>query len=161
MTKAKHDESQKKIDELESQLKRTLADYQNLEKRTIEERRELIKSASKGLILRLLPTLDTLILAKQHVKDEGLDLSVKQFTDALKNEGVEKIQTIGQNFDPNTMEAVETRQGEEGKVLDEARAGYLMNGKVLRPAQVVVGKAKIDQKEKEEAKEEMQRGDYM
>jgi len=52
-------------------------------------------------------------------------------------------------------------EGEEGKVLSEVRAGYLLNGEVLRPAQVKVGKKEIDQKVEEEAKKEEQRGDYV
>ena len=54
--------------ELEDQLKRVLADYQNLEKRTAEEKQELVKSANRGLILRLLPALDTLVIAQKNKK---------------------------------------------------------------------------------------------
>ncbi len=161
--KSKIDESNKseQIENLENQVKRTLADYQNLEKRVAEERKDWIKNSNKNLILRLLPTLDTIMLAQKHVEDQGLRLSVQQFLDALKLEGVEKIKTEGEQFDPVRMEAVEVSLGEEGKVLSEVRAGYLLNGEVLRPAQVKVGKSKIDEKAEEEAKQEEQRGDYM
>lgn len=154
-------EEQEKVQELENRLKRTLADYQNLEKRQAVERRDWIKNSNKNLLLRLLPALDTLNLAKQHVEDEGLKLSIQQFQDALKSEGIERIETEDRQFDPKTMEAVEVGQGEEGMVLSEIRAGYLLNGEVLRPAQVKVGKRQIDQKAEEEAKKEEQRGDYM
>lgn len=161
----KHDEKEahksEEIENLENQVKRTLADYQNLEKRVAEERRDWIKNSNKNLILRLLPTLDTLNLAQKHVEDQGLKLSVQQFLNALQAEGVEKIKTEGEQFNPALMEAVEVVSGEEGKVLSEIRAGYTINGEVLRAAQVKVGKKEIDQKAEEEAKQEEQRGDYM
>jgi molecular chaperone GrpE len=131
---------QKKVEELEDQLKRTLADFQNREKRIIEERQEWIKSASRDLIIRLLPVLDTLILANQHDKSEGLNISAQQFLDVLKTEGVEPIKTEGKDFDPILMECVQTEEGKEGKVLEEIRSGYTLNEKVIRPALVKVGK---------------------
>lgn len=128
------------IEQLESQLKRSLADYQNLEKRTAEERVSWIRKANKDLILRLLPILDTLILANAHVQNEGLGLSIKQFLDILRNEGVEKIETVGQDFNPSTMEGVGTIEGEEGKVVQEVRLGFKYEDEsVIRPAQVLVG----------------------
>jgi molecular chaperone GrpE len=125
---------------LENQLKRALADYQNLEKRVVNEKSEWIKLANKGLLLRLLPALDNLILAEKHTQDEGTRLSINQILSAFKEEGVDKIETIGLDFDPNLMEAVHTTIGEEGKVIEEVRTGYTLFNQVLRPAQVAVGK---------------------
>lgn len=135
-------ELKQKIEDLENQNKRILADYQNLEKRVAEERQEWILKANKDLLLHLLPVLDTLILAEKHIKvgDEGLSLGIKQFQDLLKNENVERIETLGKNFDPNLMECIESIEGEEGKVLEEIRVGYTLYDKVLRVAQVKVGK---------------------
>jgi len=139
----KHD---KKIEnqelELENQLRRALADYQNLEKRITEERSSWIRTANKSLILKLLPVLDNLLLAKKHISDEGLNLSVQKFLDILAEEDIEQIETTGRDFDPNTMECVSVVEGEENKVLEEIRAGFSINGETLRPAQVVVGYAK-------------------
>ena len=126
--------------QLENNYKRAIADYQNLQRRTQEEKINWIKSASKDLILKMLPVLDTLILANKHLQDKGLDLSIDQFLKVLKEEGVEKIETIGKDFDPNLMEAITTQVGEDGKVLEEIRAGYRLYDQVLRTAQVVVGK---------------------
>ena len=125
---------------LENQLKRALADYQNLEKRVSSEKSEWIKLANKGLLLRLLPALDNLGLAEKHTQDEGVKLSISQILSAFKEEGIEKIETVGKDFDPNLMEAVSTTEGEEGKVVEEVRSGYTLFGQVLRPAQVMVGK---------------------
>lgn len=134
------EELTKKIEELDNKYKRALADYLNLEKRVAQEQRDWIIKANKQLILQLLPILDTLMLAGEHVQDESLPLSIKQFLDILKSEGVQRIETIGQEFNPKTMQCVETVEGEEGKVMSEIRAGFLMQDEVLRAALVRVGK---------------------
>ena len=126
---------------LENQLKRALADYQNLEKRIAEEKGIWLKVANKNLLLKLLPGLDSLLLAQKHTQDEGVKIAVKHFIDSLEQEGVKKIETIGRAFDPNLMEAITTQEGEDNKVIEEVRAGYLLFDQVLRPAQVIVGKS--------------------
>ena len=134
------DEKQKEFANIENQLKRALADYQNLEKRVAEEKISWIRLANKDLLLRLLPGLDSLLLAQIHTQDEGVKVSIKHFLDILQEVGVEKIESLGKDFDPKFMEAVTTREGEEGKVVEEVRSGYTLNGAVLRPSQVIVGK---------------------
>ncbi len=145
----KKDELKQKYEELENLLKRTLADYQNLEKRVAEDREQWLKTANKQLLLRLLPALDGLMLAEKHTKDQGVALSIKAMMDSLKAEGVEKIEVIGKDFDPNIMECVQvveghpsasSGQGGEGKVVEELRTGFTLYGKVLRPTQVIVAK---------------------
>lgn len=131
-----------KIEELENQVKRIFADYQNLEKRVTLERREWLIKANKDLILRLLPALDFLLLSSKHIEDEGLKLSIQKFFDILREEGVEKIETQGKEFDPNLMEGIKTIAGEENKVVEELRTGFKMGENVLRPAQVAVGSSK-------------------
>jgi len=98
-------------------------------------------ASNKNLLLRLLPGLDSLLLAEKHTQDEGVKLSIKHFIDSLEAEGVKKIETVGRTFDPNLMEAITTQEGEEGKILEEVRAGYMLYDSVLRPAQVIVGKS--------------------
>lgn len=132
----------KQVEEFENNYRRALADYQNLQKRVQEEKSEWIRSANSDLMLRILPVLDTLMLAQQHVEDQGLQVSVQQFLDVLRSEGVTKIETVGHEFDPHLMECITTEPGESNKVLEEIRAGYLLNEKVLRPAQVKVGQGK-------------------
>ena len=142
----KHEEKQvengetNELENLENQLKRALADYQNLEKRIHEEKSSWVKIANKELLLRLIPGLDSLLLAEKHTQDEGVKISIKHFLDILDEVGVKKIETIGKNFDPNLMEAVSTTQGEEGLVVEELRVGYTLNGQILRVVQVIVGK---------------------
>ncbi len=139
----KHDDKNIKNEEIkniENQLKRALADYQNLEKRIVVEKSVWVKIANKDLLLKLLPGLDNLVLAERHTKDEGVKLSIKHFIDALEEVGVRKIETLGKDFNPNFMEAVSTTEGEEGKVIEEVRQGYTLFDIILRPAQVVVGR---------------------
>ncbi len=131
-----------KIEELEDQNRRVLADYRNLENRVQNERGEWILKANKQLLLNILPVLDTLILAAKHSKDQSLALSLQQFLDILKKEGVEKIEVIGKSFDPTLMEGIGVVEGEAGRVINEARQGYMLYDKVLRPARVQVGKGK-------------------
>src|SRR3990167_11336663 len=139
--------------DLENQLKRALADYQNLERRIDEERRLLSALSAALVIEKLLPILDNLENAQKHLKDEGLEMVVKQFGDVLTSEGVEEIPAEGSPFDPNLHQATEILESEkDGIVLKILRKGYKINDKVLRPAQVAVGRRKIEQKvgEKEE-----------
>lgn len=138
-----------KINELDTQLKRAVADYHNLEKRIQEGRSELTKWVSGDLIIRILPTLDHLEQAlngaNEAEKDsgwyKGVELAVKEFKKVLEEEGlkVTSIQ-INDEYDPSVAEAVETRDGENNKVLEIVQNGYNINGKIIRPAKVVVGK---------------------
>lgn len=132
----------KQLEELTKKWQRALADYQNLEKRAGLEKEEFAKFANAQLILKILPGLDSLEKAGKHLKDEGLKLALKQLTDELASSGLEKMETLGQDFDPETMECLEVTEGEEGKVLDEIRPGYKLNNRVLRVAQIRVGKTK-------------------
>lgn len=138
----KDNELLEKLEETENKFRRALADYQNLEKRVIEDRREWIKTANKDLLLRLMPILDTLMLAGKHDKNKTLEVSIGQFLGILKSEGVTRIETVGKTFDPMTMECVTIIDGEDGKIVEEVRAGYMMGDKLLRPAQVIVGEKK-------------------
>ena len=128
-----------KIEEGEDKYRRALADYQNLQRRTQEEKREWARLSNKEMILKFLPILDTLMLAEKHTQDKNFVLTVQQFLSALEQEGVTRIKTIGEEFNPHTMEAVSTGDGETGRVVEEMRAGYMLYDSVLRPAQVVVG----------------------
>lgn len=165
--KKQEEKKDPKIEEFENQLKRVLADYQNLEKRVAEEKGEWIKSANKSLILKLLPTLEHLETVLKTAKDqgessnwlEGIEMIVKQFRETLKEEGLEPVAC--ESFDPQLHEVVEVQNGPEGKILDILSMGYKLNGKLVKPAKVVVGKENIDKKAEEEAKLEEQRGDYV
>ena len=138
---------EEKLKSLEDQLKRALADYQNLEKRIAEGRSELTSFVGASLINKLLPVLDHLETALLGASDEekasgwykGVELSVTQLKQILKEEGVEVIIAEGQ-FDPALHEAVDTKEGEDNKILEVVQKGYTLHGRVLKPARVIVGK---------------------
>ena len=154
----------KEIEEWKNKYLRALADYQNLEKRIQSERVNEIRFATKSLVVKLLPVIDVLEKAQEVLNDQGLTLALKQFSDVLRSEQVEKIEVLGKKFDPYLMEcveAVECDSQKENIVLEEITTGYLMHGKVIRIAQVKVGKKNINLQEEELAKKELQKGDYM
>lgn len=132
-------ELEQEITEIESKYKRALADYQNLEKRVLQDKAEWLKLTNRDLLLHFLPVLDTLILAYTHSKNDALKVSIMQFRDVLKSEGLTKIEAVGEKFDPHLMEAVDTVPGKEGEVIEEVREGYILHDKLLRPSQVRVG----------------------
>jgi len=131
------------LESVTNQWKRALADYQNLDKRVEEERIDFVRYAAKNFIVRLLAIVDDFEKAQAHVKDQGLGLALKKLFELLKQEGVEKIDTLGKEYDIHSMEALVTEEGkDDGKVLAELRSGYTMHGAILRPAQVKVSKKK-------------------
>lgn len=139
------DETVKKVEELHQQLlaaqereKRSLADYQNLQRRTQAERVHLIRFASKELVQALLPVLENLENASMQIKDQGLDMVLSQLQQVLQQAGLEKIEVMGKEFDLNTMEAVDTN-GKGEQVLSVIKNGYRFKGEVIQHAQVILG----------------------
>lgn len=130
------------LQEKEEDRMRALADYDNLLRRTSEDKQRLFKMAAADIISSILEPLDNLELAANHLHDKGLSMVVAQFAMALEAHGVKEIQTVGMSFDPQTMEAVEVVEGEENKVVGVHKKGYMLNGVILRHAKVVVGKGK-------------------
>lgn len=137
---------EQRVEDLENQLKRAVADYQNLEKRISEGRSELTSFVGGELIKRMLPVLDHLEQALTGISEEekqsgwvkGVELAVKELNQVLAQEGLDEI-PAGGVFDPSLHEAVDTREGPDNTILEVVRKGYNLNGKVLRPVQVVVG----------------------
>lgn len=137
----KIEELETKNDELTNNWKRALADYQNLEKRMVQDRHDAVKYANQKILHELLVCIDDIENAEKHIKDQGLHLAVGGFQAILKGNGVQKIDVIGKKFDPQVMECIKVVQNEEdGIVIEEVRPGYTFYDKVLRPAQVKVGK---------------------
>jgi molecular chaperone GrpE len=137
-----------KIVRLEAELKeennkylRALAEQQNLVKRQATEKEEFIKYANQEIITEFLSVYDHLRMSidflsaeeKNNAWVKGVEMTIKQFKDLLNVNGVEEIKTVGEKFDPNTMEATE---GTGEKVAKEIMTGYKLNGKVIRAARV-------------------------
>ena len=127
------------IAELEENLKRALADYQNLERRVLSEKSDLIKYSNQELLKTLLPSFDNLYLAEKYIQDEGIKLTVQKLTENLEEVGVKRINVENKEFDPNTMECIEVVDGEKNMVVSEVRPGFMLFDKVIRPATVKVG----------------------
>lgn len=133
------EENEDRLAATEEKLQRTLADYQNQERRHREMSASLIKMASAKLIEKLLLNLDALQLAQAHLNDKGLQMVIDQFIQTFSGEGLSEIDSDGKDFDPIVMDCVETVSGEKDKVVETVSKGYFLFDKVLRPAKVKVG----------------------
>ena len=135
----KKDKKDLEIEELTTNWKRALADYQNLVKRSEAEKIEVVAYANTNLILKLLVVLDHFEKAQNYLKDSGLDLAIKQFRGVLLEEGLQEIEAMGKDFNPLEMEAVEVqKEGENNKVVQVIAKGYRLKGKIIRVAKVKV-----------------------
>jgi len=134
-------EAKTKCDEYLNGWKRERADFLNYKKDEMERIGGLIKYANEEIILKIIPILDNMILAEAHLKDEGVSQIVKQIEDFLKKEGIEPIEVLGKQFDPNTMEIIGETEGNESNVVtEESQRGYTMHGKIIRVAKVKISK---------------------
>ena len=145
MTKSKKttDKIHKELESVKTMLARALADYDNLNKRVDRERQDLIKIASVGVIIKLLPVIDNLESAQVHLKDQGLAISILEFKKVLNEEGLVEIKPkIGESFDENTMEAIEVVPGTSDNTIAETiLIGWKFeDGTVVRHAKVKVSK---------------------
>lgn len=155
--KEKKDEKQAQIDALNDKLSkehddylRLMAEFQTFRSRSAEERLALLSNASADVIKGLLPVLDDCqraldMLEKEtdSVAKEGTLLIYNKLMDYLKGKGLEPIEAKGKEFDTDFHDAVTKFPAPspelKGKVIDVIQTGYLLNGKILRYAKVVVG----------------------
>jgi molecular chaperone GrpE len=126
-------------------LMRLKAEFDNSRKRQERERERTLLSASERLVTELLPVVDNLDRALEAEGDvrEGVRATRDQFVDVLEREGLLPVASDGQPFDPNVHEAVmgqPSDEHEEGTILQTFQRGYVLNGKPIRPAKVVVAK---------------------
>lgn len=127
---------------------RTAADFENYKKREEAKQREIMDFAKEVTIVKMLPTLDTLQQGLKHAPQgvnetwlKGIEATLQQLDKVLVDMGVEKIEAVGKPFDPNFHEAVREVPGEQdGVVMEDLQTGYKINGKVIRPSQVVISK---------------------
>lgn len=146
----KQEELEQKIGEVTADLQRVHADFVNYKRRAEEDQTRAVSIGREGTIAALLPTIDNIERALLHVPDDlkehdyikALQSVAKQLEKDLNQMGVEKIKTIGEEFNPETMEAIQMEDGEGDKevVVEELQGGYQLNGAVIRHAMVKVGK---------------------
>jgi molecular chaperone GrpE len=132
-------------DEYLDALQRLKAEFENSRKRQERERARILETASERLVVELLPVLDNLDRALEAEGDirEGVRATRDQLADVLARAGLLPVASDGQPFDPNVHEAVmgqPSEEHEEGTILQTFERGYLLNGKPIRPAKVVVAK---------------------
>ena len=136
------EEAQKVIDEQKDKYLRLSAEFDNFRKRTLKEKAELIKNGGEKAINAILPILDDLERALQKAIYEGVELIYQKFLKNLHQEGLEKMEPVGEAFDTDFHEAVALvpapSEEQKGKVLDCVQTGYKLNEKVIRHAKVVV-----------------------
>lgn len=131
---------------LKNQLARALADYDNLRKRVEREKEDWVKLAGLKLVLRLLPILDNLRQAQNHLGDTGLAITIGELETLLGDEGIEEIQVNrGDSFNPDLHEVTEVVENcqEENKIEGVVLSGWkFKDGIVIRHAKVKVTKSK-------------------
>jgi len=161
-------ELEKKVEDLEKQietltaekqgvfeqLQRVSADYANFQKRAPRQIADSVAYEKKSILRSLLPSIDNFEHALSHApsanNEEALDNIIKgiqlvfdHMLDALKGQGVKRIEALGQPFDPNLHEAMMRRSEpdkEDNIILEVYQAGYMMGEQVLRPSKVIVNK---------------------
>jgi molecular chaperone GrpE len=144
-------EAEKKAAENYDKYVRTVAELDNYRKRAVREKADAIKYGNENLLRDILPLVDNVDRALEHAGTsddfeafkKGLKMLHEQLLCCLKKYGVEVIDTAGKHFDPNVHEAmlqVVSDEHETGKVVNEFERGYLLNGRLLRPAKVCVCK---------------------
>jgi molecular chaperone GrpE len=149
--KALIDDLQKEKDELFTKLQRVSADYANFQKRAPKQIADSIAYEKEVVIKSLLPALDNFEHTLQNAPSaENTDVLIKgiriiydQMLGILKSHGVEQIEALEGQFDPNLHEAMMRKQDpdkEDNVVLEEYQKGYKLNGRVIRPSKVIVNK---------------------
>lgn len=133
--------------ELKDKWVRNAAEFENFRRRTISEKSDWIKNATERIVLELCEVVDNFERAlhpevekNRESYEKGIELIFQQLNGVLKKEGVEKIEAMGEEFDPQFHEALAhiPSEIEDNKIAAVIQNGYTMNSKVIRPARVAV-----------------------
>ena len=140
-----------KLNEANEKYARLFAEFDNYKKRTSKEKLDLMQSAGKDVIIRLLPVLDDFDRALSFMVDlpekdsvkEGIELVNNKFRKTIEQLGVKEMEVLGQPFDAEFQEAITLIPAPtpelKNKVIDVVEKGYLLNDSVIRFAKVIVG----------------------
>ncbi len=161
------EELEKKNEELNDRLVRRLAEFENYKKRTDLEKGEIFKYAAESFILKVLAVHEDLQRSLSHIEDEnkdalrdGLKLVAEKFTQILDEQGVKKIDAMGQEFNHEYHEALLQQPSDNfppNTVINEVESGYMYKDKVLKHAKVIVSQEVVENTE--EVKEENNSGE--
>lgn len=138
-------------DKLKDQLLRTAADFDNYRKRSRKDVEQAERKGKEDVLRELLPVFDNLdraLQAAQGAQDvdaiqQGVQMVLKLFEDAAARIGLERVESVGQRFDPNLHDAFQQQATDEhppGTIVAEYQAGYRLGDRLIRPAMVVVSK---------------------
>ena len=141
--------AQVEASEMKSRYLRSVADMENYRKRITREKQELLRSAAAGVVESLLPVLDNMKLglqaAEQHPDAKDVTVGFKMVDDQLKKSleehGLKELIPDGESFDPNLHECVAHQPSDtvdEDRIIETVRAGYQLNERLLRAANVIV-----------------------
>jgi molecular chaperone GrpE len=134
--------AEEKAKEYLDSWQRAQADFLNIRKRDEEAKTEFLKFAHSDLLTQLMPVLDSLTLAVQHGSKE-CEAVYKQLMQILKQNGLEESNPVGEMFDPRFHESIGTvdteEKGDDHKILEVMQKGYILHGKIIRPAKVKIG----------------------
>ena len=143
-------DKEEEFKELQQRFLRLTADFENYRRRTRQDTAEIRRTANERLLRDIIPIIDNferaLDAAKKDLTDNiitGIEMIYRQLRNLLSQEGVEPVESVGKPFDPvyqDAFERVEDTEFPEGTVIAEVQKGYLLQGKVLRPALVIVAK---------------------
>lgn len=143
-------DKEEEFKELQQRFLRLTADFENYRRRTRQDTAEIRRTANERLLRDIIPIIDNferaLDAAKKDLPDNiitGIEMIYRQLRNLLSQEGVEPVESVGKPFDPvyqDAFERVEDTEFPEGTVIAEVQKGYLLQGKVLRPALVIVAK---------------------
>ena len=140
----------KELEDMRERLLRGAADFENAKKRLAKERDEFVKFSQENLLRELLPVLDNFERALAHAgapKEPalkgivaGIHMVFKQINEILKNQGLRRLKTLGETFDPHQHEAVgySHEPGKEGEIVEEIEPGYFLHDRLIRAAKVRV-----------------------
>ncbi len=143
----KEAEAEAKMAQMKDQLLRTMAEFDNYRKRTTKEKEQIFNRGMSYVVEAILPVIDNFERALSAAKDrddnfvKGVEMTYNQMLSALKNLGVEQMDSLGQTFDPHfhdAMQHVEDEQYGENEIVEVFQKGYMLNDQVIRPSLVKV-----------------------
>lgn len=145
------EEKEIELAEMKDKYLRLFAEFDNFKKRSVKEKIDMMKSAATDTLSALLPVLDDFERAKKSAEDvssaepfsEGVNLVYDKLFNTLRSKGLEKMETNGEEFNPEFHEAITKipapTEEMKGKIIDTVTAGYTLNEKIIRHPKVVVG----------------------
>ena len=162
-------DNQKEIKDLKDQLLRSLAENENLRKRTAKEIEQIKKYGHIGLLRDFLNVVDNMERAVKSSTSEnniesgmknlidGIEIVLKEMKSLLDKNQIKKIEPLHEKFDYNFHQAMfeaPSTEYDEGLILEVVQPGYILHDRLIRPAMVGVSKGKIEEIEKKEKKNE-------